>query len=292
MVELTFEKVPSLKAIYLKTLWPTFGTTTEQFIPKFRASVAELRIEKKHLAKYREVCGIQTGPHVPLAYPQTLAGGLIGAVLTHKKFPKSILGLVHVKQHFEVHDFISEEHILNLQVKTGEQRTNKQSVEIEIITHCSTQGRLCINSTATLLFRSKKNRRKERTRSTDCPEQPADQIEEWSIPAHVGRRYASVSGDYNPIHLNRWSARLLGFKAPIAHGMWSAARCMEAIDSVLPSPPYSVTIDFKRPIFIPTQVRFARYGNNADQIFALLMSGMNKSYLVGRVTPGVESLPQ
>ena len=33
----------------------------------------------------------------------------------------------------------------------------------------------------------------------------------WKLPGDLGRRYGSVSGDFNPIHLHPLSARLFGF---------------------------------------------------------------------------------
>ena len=50
----------------------------------------------------------------------------------------------------------------------------------------------------------------------------------------VGRAYAEVSGDHNPIHTSRIGARLFGFPRPIAHGMWTQARCLAALPSRLP----------------------------------------------------------
>jgi hypothetical protein len=41
----------------------------------------------------------------------------------------------------------------------------------------------------------------------------------------VGRQYARVSGDFNPIHIAAVAARFFGFKRALAHGMWSLARC-------------------------------------------------------------------
>jgi acyl dehydratase len=44
----------------------------------------------------------------------------------------------------------------------------------------------------------------------------------------MGRAYARISGDWNPIHLWTWSARLMGMKRPIIHGMHTLARaCAE-----------------------------------------------------------------
>ena len=52
----------------------------------------------------------------------------------------------------------------------------------------------------------------------------------WRLPGDLGRRYASVSGDLNPIHVHPLSARLFGFPTAIAHGMWTKARCLAALE--------------------------------------------------------------
>ena len=82
----------------------------------------------------------------------------------------------------------------------------------------------------------------------------------WRLRGDLGRRYAAVSGDHNPIHLYPLTAKALGFKRQIAHGMWSLARCVAALENRLPD---AVTVDaaFKKPIFLPGTVAF---GQDAD----------------------------
>lgn len=53
-------------------------------------------------------------------------------------------------------------------------------------------------------------------------------VEEWTLDGGAGRRYARVSGDWNPIHLWPWTARPLGFRRPILHGFCTAARVAHA----------------------------------------------------------------
>ena len=53
------------------------------------------------------------------------------------------------------------------------------------------------------------------------------------VEASTGLRYAKVSGDWNPHHLYPWTAKLLGFKSPIAHGLWTLAVAMSFITGVL-----------------------------------------------------------
>ncbi|MBW3570430.1 MAG: MaoC family dehydratase N-terminal domain-containing protein [Gemmatimonadetes bacterium] len=55
------------------------------------------------------------------------------------------------------------------------------------------------------------------------------ELARWPLPAGAGRRYARVSGDYNPIHLWPWTARPFGFRAPILHGYATAARAAHTL---------------------------------------------------------------
>jgi acyl dehydratase len=76
----------------------------------------------------------------------------------------------------------------------------------------------------------------------------------WQLPAGLGRSYAGVSGDVNPIHLSSWTARPLGFPRAIAHGLWSAAAVLGALQGRLPDA-VRYDVQFRRPIPLPGAVR-------------------------------------
>ena len=76
---------------------------------------------------------------------------------------------------------------------------------------------------------------------------------EWRLPGDLGRRYAAVSGDHNPIHLYPLTAKAFGFPRQIAHGMWSMARCVAALENRLPDT-VRVDVAFKKPILLPGTV--------------------------------------
>ncbi|WP_408648159.1 MaoC family dehydratase [Streptomyces gossypiisoli] len=80
---------------------------------------------------------------------------------------------------------------------------------------------------------------------------------EWRLGADIGRRYAAVSGDRNPIHLYPLTARLFGFPRPIAHGMWTVARCLAAHGT-----PEAVLVraEFRAPVPLPGTVEYAAEG--------------------------------
>lgn len=76
----------------------------------------------------------------------------------------------------------------------------------------------------------------------------------------TGLRFAAVVSDYNPIHLYQATARLFGFKQPIAHGMFIAARAFSAAlgEWARAGLAYPIKIDFKfiKPCFLPGRVAF------------------------------------
>ena len=112
---------------------------------------------------------------------------------------------------------------------------------------------------------------------------------EWHLPGDLGRRYAAVSGDRNPIHLHALTARPLGFPQAIAHGMWTKARCLAALEESdvgeLSSGAFSVDVRFRRPILLPAAVGFGSAADNQAVNFAVRASSGDVTHLEGRVGP-------
>ena len=103
----------------------------------------------------------------------------------------------------------------------------------------------------------------------------------WSLPGDLGRRYAAVSGDRNPIHLYPLTARALGFKRQIAHGMWSKARSVAAIENRLPDR-VSVEVAFKTPVFLPGAAQFRAETTETGTAFSLVNPRNGAPHLHGR----------
>ncbi|HEU5143165.1 MAG TPA: MaoC/PaaZ C-terminal domain-containing protein, partial [Solirubrobacterales bacterium] len=124
---------------------------------------------------------------------------------------------------------------------------------------------------------------KSRTGEAHRPEELTPSAE-WRLGGDLGRRYASVSGDRNPIHMHSLTAKPLGFKAAIAHGMWTKARCLAAIENLLPDA-FEAEVSFRKPIFLPARVDLltAQHGEEVD--FAVRDSKRQTPHLDGRARP-------
>lgn len=62
-----------------------------------------------------------------------------------------------------------------------------------------------------------------------CPLTEFYSAKSFTVSADTGLQYASVSGDYNPHHLYPWTARVVGYKLPMVHGMWTLSKVLAAI---------------------------------------------------------------
>jgi acyl dehydratase len=109
--------------------------------------------------------------------------------------------------------------------------------------------------------------------------------ERWRLGADLGRRYARVSGDRNPIHLWKLSAKMLGFKRQIVHGMWSKARVCAAIEPALADAPVCVRCEFKQPIFLPGKVHFYRASEKSSELAEIWDTQGTRPHMVARFDP-------
>jgi acyl dehydratase len=81
------------------------------------------------------------------------------------------------------------------------------------------------------------------------------------------------------------SAKLFGFPRAIAHGMWTKARCLAALESSLPEA-YTVAVSFRRPILLPSRVTFATAAEQQRTAFVVRAAkDETTTHLEGTVTP-------
>lgn len=118
----------------------------------------------------------------------------------------------------------------------------------------------------------------------------SNHVECWQLKfnSDVGRQYAAVSGDYNPIHLYNMTAKLLGFKKAIAHGMYSKALIMSKIakDIKFTSEAFCVRGVFLQAIALPATTKLIAQAHGNGQIdFSLYSQSKHKHqiHLMGTV---------
>jgi hypothetical protein len=162
---------------------------------------------------------------------------------------------------------------------------HERGTQFQIHAEASASGEVVWRSSSTYLHREKRSNREKPSKSgsSDSAASLSGGHAVWEVPGDVGLRYAAVSGDRNPIHLHPLSAKLFGMKAPIAHGMWTKARCVAALEGELPDS-YAVDARFKLPIFLPSKVSFDAAPTERGWEFSVTAAKDGKPHLSGEVS--------
>ncbi|WP_415960712.1 MaoC/PaaZ C-terminal domain-containing protein [Streptomyces sp. 021-4] len=232
------------------------------------------------LAAYRRICGFpapESGP-LPLPYPHVLAFPLAMRLMTGRDFPLPVVGLVHTWIEIRSHRPVQPGEALEPTVYAAELTPHRRGTEVTMVTEARVGGELVWESRSGYLSRHATETTKKSAERAPQLELPA--VAEWRLPGDLGRRYGAVSGDRNPIHLHPLTARLFGFPRAIAHGMWTAARCLAEADR-RPGELRTVRAEFKAPVLLPATVTYA--ADPAGNAFAL-RSGNGRDHLTGTVT--------
>jgi acyl dehydratase len=231
-------------------------------------------VDPDALAAYDRVCGFRLRDELPATYPHVLAFPLAMELMASGSFPFSPLGLVHVANRIEQLRPIRLGETLDLRVWADGLASVERGRQFEIHGEASVDGEVVWRDVSTYLHREGGSSGKR----DGAEPPPAGAI--WSVPSDIGRRYARVSGDANPIHLHSLSAKALGQPGAIAHGMWTKARCLAALESELPDA-YAVDVRFKLPLRLPAKAAFSYSGGD----FAVHDARSGKPNLNGSVRP-------
>jgi acyl dehydratase len=88
---------------------------------------------------------------------------------------------------------------------------------------------------------------------TPAPFSVPDPTALWQLGVDTGRAYAAVSGDFNPIHLSVLTAKALGLRRSLAHGMYLASRALADVGAVR-GDSFRWDVAFEAPVFLPARV--------------------------------------
>jgi acyl dehydratase len=238
-------------------------------------------VDRGHLAAYDRVCGFRLGDRLPPTYPHVLAFPLAVHLMSAPAFPLPLAGIVHVANRVEVLRPVHAGERLEVTVRAADLRPHERGRQVDVWATASVEDEVVWRGVATYLRREQAARRTQEPR--DRPVPPATTAV-WRVGREVGPCYAAVSGDRNPIHTSRLAARALGFPRTIAHGMWSKARCLAALEGRLPDR-YAVDVSFKLPVLLPATVDFAAMPTDGGGwSFALHGHGSGRPHLTGSVS--------
>jgi len=297
----TLDSSPSILPLYARAAAPLIpGASLLPFvpgrgeaIPETELVLPEVRTDPDKVAAYSQVCGFGLRDHLPPTYPHVLAFPLHMAVMADGGFPFGAVGLVHVENRIEQHRRIGLDEELQLVVRPTTLQPHPKGQTFGLVTEAWAGGEKTWESTSTMLRRgptpdafasSGTEPDKRRTQGDgEGGEESLTPSATWRLGGDLGRRYASVSGDRNPIHMHALTAKPLGFPSAIAHGMWTKARCLAALEGRLPDS-FTAEVSFRKPIRLPGRVEFLSDSGSEQIAFAVRDAKRQTPHLDGRIS--------
>jgi hypothetical protein len=287
----------TLGKLYLKAAVNSVGPRARE-LPDTVLTDDGVEVDRAHLAEYARVCGFTLTDALPVTYPHLLAFKLQVELMAGRSYPLPLPGLVHIANSITVHRRIDASEKLDVRVHAERFTSHPKGAKVDLVGRISSGSEEVWSGRSTYLARGAKAPGSD-SNGADATGVDGDGQEPlgaggalagpaaaiWHVEAGTGRRYASVSGDVNPIHLHPLTAKAFGFPRAIAHGMWTAAHALAALDGRLP---HAMTYDvaFGRPVLLPSTVELRTHAE--DSGWQLEVRSHERSHLTGTVKPIAE----
>jgi len=284
---------PRILPLYARAAAATFlpGAGRLPFLPGGGAEIptdlelelAGVAIDPGHLAACAKVCGFALRDQLPPTYLHVVAFPLHLALMGDGRFPFGAVGLVHVANRIVQHRPVGLGERLSMRVRATALEPHPRGRAFTIVSEARAADELVWAGESTILRREADGGGERRPPAEDAPADPSPVVQ-WRLPGDLGRRYAAVSGDRNPIHMHDVAAKLLGFPRTIAHGMWTKARCLAALENRLPAS-FGVRARFRKPVLLPSTVTFGSVEDDGATRFAVRAARDGAPHLDGRFEP-------
>ncbi len=285
-VSLHFTSAPAIAPAYLKILLARKPALATDTVPRIEATLERFTVDRRHLSRYRKVCSDRDSEHLPITYPHVMATPLHLAMIASESFPVSIFGVVHTRNRIVQHRPLHVDDAGQIHAWLEGHRETLRGHELDLQTEVRVDGHTVWSETSTFLARRRDRHSIPPSKGNSVPILEAPPRHDvttstFVVAPEVGRQYARVSGDFNPIHIADVSARFFGFKRAIAHGMWSLARCAAEIGGPAFSRPCTLDVAFKRPILFCARIVLESWMSGERVGFSLRDSEADRGHLLG-----------
>jgi acyl dehydratase len=260
-------------------------------LPAHALQLRDVEVDRGKLAEYDHVCGFTLSEELPATYPHNLAFPLAMSLMCERSFPFPLMGLVHVANSIEQKRPLRASERPTIRVWSENLRPHRRGRQLDLMASAEVDGEVVWTDRSTYLKRGGGG--SEEPAANGNGHKPEDEAEWaktadpsaiWSLDGGLGRRFAEVSGDRNPIHLHALTARLFGFPSAIAHGMWSAAHVLAHYEGHLPES-YRFDVSFRAPVRLPSKAAFVeRTDEDGTRRFVLLSRNRKVVHLTGTIS--------
>lgn len=251
--------------------------------PEITVRLIQYRIERKHLNLFHELCGIPRDAResISILYPHVLVLSLQMVVLTHPLFPLPIWKVLQIRNRLLQHRPLKVDSLLDIHVRVAGQRVLEKGVEVDLATMIHTDGEVAWESLNTFYYRGSFGHAEAPSQWAESPGIPESVMDRWRVTQGGGWGFGEVSGDYNPVHLWDWYAKLLGFGRAFFHPQRVLGQCLARLPRLDVDQRQQLDVWLKGPIPYGADVTLRASTDNGHSVFALFAEDEKRPGIVG-----------
>lgn len=234
-----------------------------------------VRVDPDHLAAYCHATGLRFGDSLPLTYPFVLTFPVVMQLVVARDFPFVAVGAVHAENLIERTREISVSEPLDIHAHVENLREHPKGLLVDAISEIRVGRELVWRQVTTFLHQQRTSLSGGPKPEPKPEEVPPPPLRTLKVDQAMIHRYATASGDRNPIHMSALGAKAFGFPRSIAHGMWSAAAILGVIEGRVPAQA-SYAVKFGKPILLPSTVNV--YADRTVEGWDLSLRNPKKGY--------------
>ncbi|MEG3766170.1 MaoC/PaaZ C-terminal domain-containing protein [Alteromonas sp. 14N.309.X.WAT.G.H12] len=268
-----------------------------QFKPPVLPPITHQQCCTLDATQYQQFCQLTDWDNMDIVHPcflQAVSLPMHMACLSHKRSPFPLLGLIHRSNRIQQFGPLDIQAPFHFSVGFEGITAHKLGWDIHMYTRVMQAEVPCYEASSTYLVRARaphtggKIPRKEHGKTFQDESLSEKYVFKaaLSAPSNMGRRYAKVSKDANPIHLYAATARLFGFPQAIAHGMWTLSYCVSQFEVADRVKHISVQCDFKKPLLLPGNAKLLAYEENGETHFSLINDEGGSAHINGSLAQG------
>ncbi|MET3720422.1 MULTISPECIES: MaoC/PaaZ C-terminal domain-containing protein [unclassified Arthrobacter] len=255
-------EMPSLSKLYVNAAAQAarrrvLGTHHGSTLPATGHEVRSVGADVGNLTAYQHLIGLTARDTLPAGYLHALAFPLAMSVMNRDDFPLPLLGMIHLNNYVEQRFPVLFTEFLDIEARVENLRGHRAGTQLDVVAEIRGAGTPDIRWIGRSTYLAKgvflPGIDKPSPNTGQPHFTPPDPTAVWNLGVDTGRAYAAVSGDFNPIHLSVLSAKALGMRRSISHGMYLASRALADVGPVK-GETFTWAVTFEAPVFLPGRV--------------------------------------
>ncbi|WP_457974809.1 MaoC family dehydratase [Arthrobacter sp. D1-17] len=255
-------EMPSLSKLYVNAAAGAarrriLGSPAGDALPAVSHEVREARADVENLTAYQHLIGESASDVLPAGFMHAMAFPVAMSVLNRDDFPLPLLGMIHLRNVVEQFIPVLFTERLDITARAEGLRAHRAGTQLDVVAEIRGSGDGMVRWRGVSTYLAKgiflpgidKASAVGRPGDFKAPNPTAV----WQLGVDTGRAYAAVSGDFNPIHLSALSAKALGLRRSIAHGMYLASRAL-AVVGTAKGDSFRWDVSFEAPVYLPARV--------------------------------------